>query len=156
MSKIIFITGASKGIGRSIALNLSMDNIVILFARSEEKLHELETTIKNQGGSCFCIVGDVTKAQDVSNAIANTIDRYSKIDALINNAGIGIYKRIENLSFTEFKMVLETNLLGVLLATRYTKPHMISRKQAQIINISSVAGLNGFKEGTAYASSKFG
>ncbi len=156
MSKVIFITGASKGIGKAIALSLSEDNNVILFARSEDKLLELESTIKKKGGSCLCIVGDVTKEQDVSDAIATTIDKFSKIDVLINNAGIGIYKRIENFSFTEFKKVLETNLFGAFLATRYAVPHMIKRKQGQIINISSVAGLNGFKEGTAYSSSKFG
>lgn len=155
MSKVIFITGASKGIGKTTALKLSKNNRVVLFARSEDKLKEVESSIKNNGGSCLVIVGDVTKEEDVANAIKKTIEQYSTIDVLINNAGIGIYKRIDNLTYSEFKEVMEINMFGVFLTTKYVVPHMISKKQGQIINISSVAGLNGFKEGTAYAASKF-
>ena len=155
MPKVIFITGASKGIGKLTALTLSKNNIVVLFARSEDKLKELESSIKNSGSTCLVITGDVTKEEDVANAIKKTIEKYSRIDVLINNAGIGIYKRIDNLTYSEFKEVMEINMFGVFLTTKYVVPNMISRKQGQIINISSVAGLNGFKEGTAYSASKF-
>lgn len=155
MSKVIFLTGASKGIGKAIALSLSKEHTVILFARNESNLKSVEKLITQNGGSCLSLVGDVTKEQDVSNAISKTIDKYGRIDCLINNAGIGIYKRIDELSSKEFKDVIDTNLLGPFLATKYVIPHMIDKKQGQIINISSVAGLSGFKGGSAYSASKF-
>lgn len=155
MSKVIFITGASKGIGKAIALSLSKEHIVVLFARNESNLKEVEKLITQYGGSCFCLVGDVTKEQDVSNAISKTIEKFSSIDVLINNAGLGIYKRIDELTLEEFTQVMDTNMVGSFLMTKYTVPHMIAKKQGQIINISSVAGLNGFKGGAAYAASKF-
>lgn len=155
MSKVIFITGTSKGIGKAIALSLSKNNIVVLFARSEPQLKDLANDISKNGGSCLAICGDVTNEQDVSKAIIKTIETYGTIDVLINNAGIGLYKRVDEISLTEFKEVLETNIVGPFLTTKYVVPHMILKKRGQIINISSVAGLNGFKEGTAYSASKF-
>ena len=155
MSKVIFITGASKGIGKAIALSLSKEHTVVLFARNESNLKEVEELITKIGGSCFCLVGDVTKEEDVMNATSKIIEKYSKIDVLINNAGIGIYKRIDELTLQEFTQVIDTNVIGSFLMTKYVVPHMIAKKQGQIINISSVAGLNGFKGGTAYSASKF-
>ena len=155
MSKIIFITGASKGIGKAIALSLAKSNVIILFARTESKLKEVEKSIVELGGKCLCIVGDVTNELDVSNAISKTLESFDSIDVLINNAGIGKYKRVDEFSLKEFREVLETNVVGSFLVTKYVTPHMIANKKGQIINISSVAGLNGFKQGTAYSASKF-
>ena len=155
MTKTIFITGASKGIGRAIALKLAKSNAIVIFARTESKLKEVEKLILEKGGKCLCIVGDVTNEKDVSNAIKKTIENFGSIDVLINNAGIGLYKRIDEFTVDEFRKVLEINVIGPFLMTKYISPYMIDQKHGQIINISSVAGINGFKQGTAYSSSKF-
>lgn len=155
MKKVIFITGASRGIGKSITLSLSKEHNLVLFARSKQNLNDLSDKITKDGGSCLAIVGDVTKEQDVAQAILKTIKTFGTIDVLINNAGIGLYKRVDEFTLDEFKNVLDINIVGPFLTTKYVTPHMISKKQGQIINISSVAGLNGFKEGTAYSASKF-
>ncbi len=155
MKKVIIITGASKGIGKAIALKLYKNHSLTLFARSKDKLNELSQLITEQGGKCITIAGDVTNEKDVARAINETVKNFGSIDVLINNAGIGLYKRVDEFSKEEFQEVLDINVLGPFLMTKYAVPHMISNKQGQIINISSVAGLNGFKQGSAYSASKF-
>ena len=155
MSKTIIITGASKGIGKAIALKLFENHSLVLFARSKDKLEELEQFITKNSGKCMSFAGDVTNEQDVSEVISKTIETFGSIDVLINNAGIGMYKRIDEFTLTEFKEILEINTVGPFLMSKYAVPHMITKKQGQIINISSVAGLNGFRGGTAYSASKF-
>jgi short-subunit dehydrogenase len=155
MSKVIFITGASKGIGKATALLLSKSHTLILFSRSLDKLSKLESKINDNGGKCLVLCGDVTKEEDVKDAITKSLQAFGKIDVLINNAGIGLFKRVDDFSLEDFVQVINTNLFGAFLTTKYIVPKMISQKSGQIINISSVAGLTGFKYGTVYAASKF-
>lgn len=156
MTKTILITGASRGIGKAIALKLFKNHSLVLFARSKDKLEELEQFIINNGGKCISYTGDVRNEQDVLGVVSKTLETFGTIDVLINNAGLGMYKRIDEFTLAEFKEILEINTVGPFLMTKYVVPHMMAKKQGQIINISSIAGLNGFKGGTAYSASKFG
>jgi len=152
--KVVIITGASKGIGRAIAENLS-DYAVVLASRNETAILNLASGIKKQGGEAFPVRCDVTIESNVQMCIDKTIDKYGHIDVLVNNAGMGIFKRVDEFTSEEFLEVQKVNMLGTFLFTKYVTPHLITQKKGQIINIASVAGLNGFKTGTAYAASKF-
>ena len=153
--KVIIITGASKGIGKAIALQLAVKNKLVLISRTTSELEELQQQIKAQGGESLIFSVDITNEMNVKSAISETLTKYGTIDVLINNAGIGLFRRVDQFSLDEFKHVQEVNLIGTFLLTKYTVPTLIKNKRGQIINIASVAGLNGFKSGTAYAASKF-
>ena len=158
MKKVIFLTGASRGIGRAIAIRLASDNHnLVLFSRNTSDLESLQNEIKQSGPDCSTLIipGDVTNEDAVRNAIQKTVDNYGTIDCVINNAGIGSFKRIDQFSVDEFKLIQDVNLLGTFLVTKFASPVMIESKKGQFINIASVAGLTGFKYGTAYAASKF-
>ena len=163
--KIILITGASKGIGRAIVERLGINgndpknNIhhsFILTARSKEIIENLAKRINDRGGKAIAIPCDVKNEQEIKHVVEEGLKIFGKIDVLINNAGIGKFKRVDEFSYDEFMEILQVNLVAPFLFTKYVIPSMIKNKSGQVINISSVAGLNGFKTGSAYAASKFG
>jgi len=152
--KTVLITGGSKGIGKAIANDLR-EHQLILVARSEKELSELCDTLNNQGGKAEYFICDLAQPKQIEKTTREIIEKYHTIDVLINNAGIGLFKRVDQFSLEEFHHIYQVNLLATFQFTRAFVPGMIDKKQGQIINISSVAGLNGFKTGTAYSSSKF-
>lgn len=153
--KIVLLTGASKGIGKSIAVDLGKDYSISLFSRTESELSEISKEINHSGGNSIFYSGDIKKESDIRTCVEQTIQKFGRIDVLINNAGMGIFKRVDEFTLEEFDEIQKVNLYGTFLFSKYVSPHMISQKSGYIINISSVAGLNGFKSGTAYAASKF-
>lgn len=152
MQKVILLTGASKGIGRAIALRESSKHSLSLFARSEKDMQEIlgQSTLKS-----IYTKGDIKQEADIRLCVERTIQEFGKIDVLINNAGIGTFKRVDQFTLEEFDEIQKVNLYGAFLFTKYVVPYMIKAKSGYIINVSSVAGLNGFTNGTAYAASKF-
>ena len=155
-NKIAIITGASTGIGKHISIKLAENNHnVILISRSKNKLVEVEKKIKSLGKSCQLIVGDISKESTIKN-IFSQINEIKNIDVLINNAGIGIFNKIENISCKEWDKQLNTNLKGSFLMTRYIVPQMIKNKTGKIVFINSIAGINAYPYSSAYVASKFG
>lgn len=155
VNKVVILTGASKGIGRAIALDLGKEYSISLFSRTEKELAEISESINLSGGKSIYFPGDIQKESDIKLCVEKTIQKFGKIDILINNAGMGRFKRVDEFSLADFDEVQKVNLYGTFLFTKYVTPHLITQKSGYIINISSVAGLNGFKNGTAYAASKF-
>ena len=153
--KVVLITGASKGIGKAIAEVAGKKNIVSLFSRSETELKSISETLNKQGSKSIFFAGDIKNELDIKNAVQKTIDTYGRIDILVNNAGIGYFKEISEFTYQEFDEIQKVNLYGTFLFCKYVSAFMIKAKSGYIINISSVAGLNGFKTGTAYSASKF-
>lgn len=153
--KKIIITGASKGIGRKIAERLAKNHDLALIARSQDLLKNLKTKIEKSGGNALIFKADITKKEEVEEAIEKFMEKLGHIDVLINNAGIGDFKRVDQFTLEEVKYMFEVNVFGTFLCTKQVVPAMIKRKQGQIINIASIAGLSGFKGGSAYAASKF-
>ena len=153
--KVIIITGASKGIGRAAALLLGKNHKMALTARNQGELEELAQEINQAGGEAIAMPGDVTSESDVERAVQATLAKFGRIDCLINNAGMGIFKRVDLLTAREFDQVYRVNMLGAFLYTKFVTPGLIQQKSGQIINVASVAGLNGFRTGSAYAASKF-
>jgi 3-oxoacyl-[acyl-carrier protein] reductase len=155
-NKTAIITGASTGIGKHISIKLAENNYnVILISRSKNKLVEVEKKIKSLGKSCQLIVGDISKESTIKN-IFSQINEINNIDILINNAGIGIFNKIENISCKEWDQQLDTNLKGSFLMTKYIVPQMIKNKTGKIVFINSIAGINAYPYSSAYVASKFG
>ncbi|UCG02160.1 MAG: SDR family oxidoreductase [Candidatus Heimdallarchaeota archaeon] len=154
--KTAIITGASKGIGKAISLNFAANNIdVVLAARNKTQLKQLQDEIEeNYQVKSLIVPTDVTDEIQVKTLVQKTLDQFGKIDILINNAGVGRFKRADEFTLDDYNYMFDINVKGVFLVTKYVVPHMVARESGQIINIASIAGKNGFKTGTLYAASK--
>lgn len=150
------ITGASRGIGKAIALSLAGENHkVVIFGRDRDALDQTESEIRSIGSEVISYSGDVRDVDFVDNSIYDVLNRFGKIDNLINNAGFGNFKNFIDSSLQEFRDQIDVNLFGVYNFTKAVVPSMIKAKRGNIINISSLAGKNSFVGGTMYSSSKF-
>jgi 3-oxoacyl-[acyl-carrier protein] reductase len=143
------ITGASKGIGRAIAMRLYPTHHVVAAARSTNLLKELATEIESKGGSCESLTLDVTDWSAVAGALSGRA-----VDLLVNNAGSGPMKPLLELHPEEWHRMVDLNLNSLYHATRALLPEMVKRKQGHIINIGSIAGRSAFIGGTCYAATK--
>ena len=155
--KVAIVTGASRGIGRSIALALASQGAkVVASARNAEALAELIAKIKSQGGDALAVVGDVAVEDDANNLVKQAVAAYGQVDIFINNAGItrdGLLLRMKN---ADWDAVLDTNLKGAFLCTRAVAKVMSKQRSGRIINISSVVGEMGNAGQANYCASKAG
>lgn len=153
--EVTIITGASKGIGKAIALKLAANkHDVVIFGRDRDKLVELEKTMWELGSDVIHFTGDVADEDFVVSSIGQILAKYGRIDHLINNAGVAIFTKFVDSSLYEFKRQIDTNVFGIYNFSRAVISHMIDRKSGSIINISSLAGKTGFVGGTMYSSTK--
>ena len=152
---IAIITGASTGIGKQISIKLSDNNYhVLLVSRKKSKLQEVEKQIKKDGNDCTSFSIDVSN-EDQINQLQPYVDN-NHIDVLINNAGIGIFNGIQNISEQEWDQQINTNLKGSFLMTKLVVDTMIRKKMGKIVFINSVAGLSPYPFSSAYVASKYG
>jgi 3-oxoacyl-[acyl-carrier protein] reductase len=155
--KVAIVTGASRGIGRAIALALASQGAkVVASARNAEALAELTAVIKSQGGDALAVVGDVAVEDDANNLVKQAVAAYGQVDIFINNAGItrdGLLLRMKN---ADWDAVLDTNLKGAFLCTRAVAKVMSKQRSGRIINISSVVGEMGNAGQANYCASKAG
>ncbi len=155
--KVAIVTGASRGIGRVIALALAAQGArVVASARNVEALDELIAEIKVQGGDALAVVGDVALEEDANNLVQQAIATYGQVDILVNNAGItrdGLLLRMKN---DDWDAVLDTNLKGAFLCTRAVAKVMSKQRSGRIINMSSVVGEMGNAGQANYCASKAG
>lgn len=156
--KIVILTGASSGIGEATALRLAQEGAkVVAIARRFERLKVLEEKASNLNGEIYPLAGDVSKDEDIKNAVRVTMEKYGKIDVLINNAGIlDRFLSADNMEDEVWNQVMTVNLTGPMKLIREAMPHMLEQKSGNIINVSSVGGLFGAKGGLAYVTSKHG
>ena len=152
---VTIITGASKGIGKAIALKLAANkHDLAIFGRDRDKLVELEKTMWELGSDVIHFTGDVADEDFVVSSVGQILAKYGHIDHLINNAGVAIFTKFVDSSLYEFKKQIDTNVFGIYNFSRAVISHMIDRKSGSIINISSLAGKTGFVGGTMYSSTK--
>jgi 3-oxoacyl-[acyl-carrier protein] reductase len=151
------VTGASRGIGRAIALRFAkLGASVAICGRNKDALAATAMELEKSGVRFFPQIADVTSAKDVAALIANTEAALGPISLLVNNAGIGLFGPVHEKSETDWDRVLNTNLKSVFLVSRAVAPSMIGRGAGDIINISSLAGKNTFAGGGIYCASKWG
>jgi 3-oxoacyl-[acyl-carrier protein] reductase len=154
---LALVTGGSRGIGRAIAVRLaSLGVAVAVCGRDGEALNDVSAQLAELGGRVFSHVADVTRSADVHALVEKTESALGPITILVNNAGIGVFGPAHEKSEEDWDRVLNTNLKSVFLVSKAVAPSMITRKRGDIINISSLAGVNAFKGGGLYCASKWG
>jgi len=155
--KVAIVTGASRGIGRVIALALAGQGAkVVASARNAEALDNLTAEIKAQGGEAVAVVGDVALDDDANNLINQAVATYGKVDILVNNAGITRDGLLLRMKSEDWDAVLNTNLKGAFLCTRAVAKVMSKQRSGRIINMSSVVGDMGNAGQANYCASKAG
>lgn len=156
--KVVIITGASSGIGAAAALEFGREGAkVVLAARRTDKLQELVNEIRamQYGAEAFVLQTDISKLDDIQRLVALTVERFGRVDVLVNNAGFGRLKWLEMLDpLEDIQAQFDVNVLGVIQTTRQVLPIMIKQRSGSIINICSIAGLVGTPTYTIYSATK--
>ncbi|MFN8433128.1 MAG: SDR family NAD(P)-dependent oxidoreductase [Anaerolineales bacterium] len=156
--KVVIITGASSGIGAAAALEFGRQGAkVVLAARRTDKLQELVNEIHTMqnDAEAFVLQTDISKLDDIQHLVAQTVERFGRVDVLVNNAGFGRLKWLESLDpLEDIQAQFDVNVLGVIQTTRQVLPIMIKQRSGSIINICSIAGLVGTPTYTIYAATK--
>ena len=154
----ILITGASRGIGRSVAIEFAKNkHNIIICAKSDLKgLKKTKQLVENEGVSWYTDLCDVTNEESVKDFISNSAKTIGQTDVLINNAGISYIGLLQNMSLYDWNKILNTNLTSAFLMSKYVIPEMLKKQSGHIINISSVWGNIGASMEVAYSASKGG
>jgi 3-oxoacyl-[acyl-carrier protein] reductase len=156
--KVALVTGASRGIGREIALELARQgaNVAVNYAGSESKANEVVDEIKAIGKEAFVIKCDVSNSDEVAAMVKETVDRFGKLDILVNNAGITKDNLLMRMKEEEWDDVININLKGVFLCTKAVTRQMMKQRVGRIINITSVVGVSGNPGQANYVAAKSG
>ena len=158
MNKVALITGATRGIGKQIALTLSKEgyNIVLNYRTENDALKELVNQIESNNVECLTVKGDVSIFDDCKNFTQKAIEKFGKIDVLVNNAGITRDTLLARMTEEDFTKVIDVNLVGTFNVTKNVISYMMKARSGRIINISSVVGVSGNAGQTNYSASKAG
>lgn len=158
MGKVAFITGATRGIGKAIALRFAKDgyDIALNYRKENEELNQTRSEIEKNGVKCFAVSGDVSVYEDCERMAKEIIENLGNIDCLVNNAGITKDMLLMRMKEEDFRQVIDVNLVGTFNVTKTVIPFMMKARQGRIINISSVVGVAGNAGQANYAASKAG
>jgi len=154
--KVVLITGASAGIGRASAMALAQEGArLVLTARRQERLEELAAAIQSLGSEATWVAGDATQEETALRCVAAAKQSFGRLDILINNVGVGNYKKLVETSAAEYDEMMDSNFRSTFLFTRQAVPEMIAQKSGTILMISSMAGKYGFAGEAVYCATKF-
>jgi 3-oxoacyl-[acyl-carrier protein] reductase len=154
--KVIIITGASKGIGKSIAFALAEEGAnLALCSRNTDAINGYIEELSNKEARNIAFGCDVTNEDDIKNVVDSVLKEFGRIDILINNAGVWITDKVAESSVADFATLMGTNYMGTYMFTRYALPGMIENKAGDIVNISSILGQFGASSKGGYCASKF-
>lgn len=160
MSKTVLVTGSSRGLGAAIIEYFAKHgyNVIINYLNSYEEACKLQEKVKNlYNVKTLVIKADISNEDDVKNMLKISLDTFEKIDCLVNNAGIAIDSTLEDKTVSNFKKILDVNLIGTFLMCKYFGQEMIKQQKGNIINISSNTGIDAFYPyGMDYDASKSG
>lgn len=155
--KVAIVTGASRGIGRAVALKLASEGAsIVASARSVEALAGLVAEIEASGGQALSVPTDITSGEDIERLLAAAMDKYGRVDILVNNAGITRDALLVRMKDEDWDAVLATNLKGAFLCARAAAKIMSKQRTGRIINIASVVGEMGNAGQANYCASKAG
>lgn len=145
--KTVLVTGSSRGIGRNCIIEFAKKgyNVVINYNKSKEFAEELEDFVKNKYNvETLVIKADVSNEEEVKKMVEKIVEKFEKIDVLVNNAGISIDKPFEERTKEDFEKTLSVNVIGMFLVTKYVSKYMMEKKEGIVINISSTNGTKYF------------
>ena len=156
--KVAIVTGASRGIGRAIALALAAEGakVVVNYASSSEAAQQVVGAITDAGGNALAFQADVSQEEQVDALLKNTIEKYGRVDVLVNNAGITRDTLLLRMKAADWQAVINLNLTGVFLCTKAVSKLMLKQRSGRIINIASVAGQMGNPGQANYSAAKAG
>lgn len=158
MNKVALITGATRGIGREIAITLASEgyDIALNYRKENEELVNTKKEIEENNVKCLAVCGDVSNFEDTQKMVNEVIEEFGKVDVLVNNAGITRDMLLMRMKEQDFKDVLDVNLVGTFNITKNVIPYMMKAHSGRIINLSSVVGISGNAGQANYAASKAG
>lgn len=137
--KVAVVTGASSGLGADAAREYAKNNAKLaLLARNKEKLEKVKKELEELGAEVFAVECDVTNESSVKNAIEEVINRFGRIDILLNNAGVAVGGGVDTLSVEDWEKSMDVNVKGIFLVSKYVIPHMKNQKYGKVVNISSI------------------
>ncbi len=154
-NKVIIITGASSGIGKALAEELSSRGArLVLASRNITKLNEMAEQLRSKNREVMVCPADVSVESECRNLISKTIEKYNTIDVLINNAGISMRALFEKVELDVIRKVMDVNFWGTVYCTKFALPYLL-QSRGSLIGISSIAGYKGLPGRAAYSASKF-
>lgn len=156
--KVALVTGASRGIGKAIALKLAKEgaDVVINYVSNEESAKKVQEEIKSYGRNAYIYGCNIANRDELEGMVNFTIEKFGKIDILINNAGVVRYNTITGMSMDEWNNVIDTNLSGLFHLCQLVTPHMIKQNYGKIVNLSSLAAVKNLPASYGYTASKAG
>ncbi len=156
--QVAIVTGASRGIGRAVAIALATEGakVTVNYARSSEAAQQVVKEITEAGGEAIAIGADVSKAEEVDSLVKQTLEKFGRVDLLVNNAGITRDTLLLRMKPEDWQAVIDLNLTGVFLCTKAVSKLMLKQRSGRIINIASVAGQMGNPGQANYSAAKAG
>ena len=157
--KTVLITGGSRGIGKAVAMKFAENGyqIIINYVSDKTDTEQLKKELLQAGASDILLIkADVSNSEDVKNMVKESIEKFEKIDVLVNNAGITKDNLLMRMSEEEFDKVIQINLKGTYLVTKEVTRYMMKKKKGSIVNLASVVGVAGNAGQCNYAASKAG
>jgi NADP-dependent 3-hydroxy acid dehydrogenase YdfG len=155
--KVALVTGGSRGIGRAIALALAKEGSkIMLAARHQGDLERVAGEIRRGGGVASNLFVDMRDENSIREMIAATVSEFGGLDVLINNAGLGHFTPVAEMTVAQWDEMFEVNLRGVFIATREALPLLRKPKESFVVNLASLAGKNTFANGAGYTATKWG
>ncbi|MDE0637106.1 MAG: SDR family NAD(P)-dependent oxidoreductase [Candidatus Poribacteria bacterium] len=155
--KVAIVTGASKGIGKAIAVALADAGAkIVLAARTPQTVEDVAAGLRETGANATAVPTDVTDVDAVQNLVQRTLETYQNLDILINNAGSGKFGTVADFDPSDWDNVINSNLKGVYLCAKYALPHLLAQGEGQIVNVLSIAAKVAFPASSAYCAAKAG
>lgn len=156
--KVALVTGASRGIGRAVALRLAQcgAKIAVNYAGNQAAAEEVKQMIEANGGEAILVQADISSAESVDTMVASVMEAFGRIDILVNNAGITRDTLLMRMKESDWDAVIQTNLTGVFYVTKAVAKIMMKQRAGKIVNMSSVVGLMGNAGQANYAAAKAG
>lgn len=140
---VTIITGASSGIGAATALKLAKaGSKIVLVSRTADKTEKLKQQIEDEGGKAEIFVADVTEIDQLKAMVDFTIEKFGRVDNLVNNAGLMLFSQWKDVAIDEWNAMIDTNIKGYLNAIAAVLPKLLEQKSGHILNMGSVAGIN--------------
>ncbi|MCC7332935.1 MAG: SDR family oxidoreductase [Flavobacteriales bacterium] len=155
LNKVAIITGASSGIGKACAEHFGKCGYkVVIAARNKDNLQSIHISLSSKGVDVLAVTADVSIEQDCRNIIKETINKYGRIDVLINNAGISMRALLNDVDLNVIDQVMKINFYGTLYCTKFALPYLL-KTNGSVVGVSSIAGFVGLPARTGYSASKF-